>query len=118
MSVVSLKTHLICTGVNEEYFVKWCGKLIDTRPRLKNGLPIFIVVGTDGRVELNTIDIATIEKCAKYMSHPRGRESFTSDCARIYLLEENDNERLMGKVFHNHIKKYQQMFDKFESINT
>lgn len=111
-----LKTHLICTDVHEEYFVKWCGKLIDSHPQLKNGLPIFIVVGADGRSELNTIDIELIEKCARTLSHPRGKESFTTDCARIYLLEEDGTERLMGKVIHNHIKKYQQMYDKFEYV--
>ena len=116
MSTVMLKTHLICTDVHEEYFVKWCGKLKDAKPLLKNGLPIFIVIGTDGRMELNTIDIKAIEQCAKNLSHPRGREAITSDCARIYLLEEDDNQRLMGKVFHTHVKQYQQMYDRFEYI--
>ena len=116
MSTVMLKTHLICTDVHDEYFVKWCGKLKDAKPLLKNGLPIFIIVGADGRMELNTIDIKEIERCAKNLCHPRGRESITSDCARIYLLEEDDNERLMGKVFQTHVKQYQQMYDKFECI--
>ena len=114
MQEVMLKTHLICTGISEEYFVKWCGKLANVNPFLKNDLPIFIIVGADGRMELNTIDIKTIEKCAKNLSHPRGRESFTTDCVRIYMLDENENEVLMGKVFHNHVKQYQQMFDRFE----
>ena len=116
MSTVSIKTHLICTGMYDNYYVKWCGKLIDARPQLKNGLPIFIIIGTDGRIELNTIDIQTIEKCSKYLCHPRGRAAITSDCARIYLLEEDGSERLMGKVFQNHVKQYQQMYDKFEYI--
>ena len=116
MSDVMLKTHLICTGVREEYFVKWCGKLIDAHPLLKNGLPVFIIISADGRTELNTIDIQTIEKYAKYACHPRGRSSTTFDCVRIYLLEEDGSERLMGKVFQNHIKQYQQMFDRFEYV--
>lgn len=116
MSEAMVKTHLICTGISDEYFIKWCGKMIDAKPFLKNGLPVFIVVGTDGRMELNTIDIKTIEHCAKSMSHPRGRESITSDCARIYILEEDGSETLMGKVFHNHVKQYQQMYDRFEYI--
>ena len=116
MQEVMLKTHLIVSDVHEEYFVKWCGKMIDVKPQLKNGLPVFVVVGTDGRMELNTIDIKSIEKCAKSLSHPRGKAAITSDCARIYILEENGAETLMGKVFHNHVKQYQQMFDKFEYI--
>ena len=111
-----LKTHLICTGLTDEYFVKWCGKLVDVKPALKNGLPIFIVVGGGGRMELNTIDIKTIEKCAKSLCKPRGREAITTDCARIYILEEDESETLMGKVFHNHVKQYQQMFDRFQYI--
>lgn len=111
-----LKTHLIVTDVHEEYFVKWRGKMANVRPLLKNDLPVFIVVGSDGRIELNTIDIKMIERCAKSVSHPRGKEAFTSDCARIYIVEEDGTETLMGKVFHNHVKQYQQMFDKFEYV--
>ena len=116
MREVALKTHLICTGVHEEYFVKWCGKIKDVKPCLKNGLPIFIIVSSEGRMELNTIDIRFIEDCAKNFTHPRGRESITSDIARIYILEEDDRETLMSKVFHTHIKQYQQMYDKFEQV--
>jgi len=116
MQEVMLKTHLFCAGVTEEYSVKWCGKLANVTPSLKNDLPIFIIVGSEGRIELNTIDIKLIERCAKNLSHPRGKESFTTDCARIYILDEHENEVLMGKVFHNHIKQYKQMFDRFEYI--
>lgn len=116
MQEVALKTHLICTGVHEEYFVKWCGKIKDVKPYLKNELPVFIIVSSEGRVELNTIDIKFIEDCAKNFTRPHGRESITSDVARIYILEEDDKETLMGKVFHTHIKQYQQMYDKFERI--
>jgi len=116
MQEVMLKTHLICTGIANEFFVKWCGKMANVRPLLKNDLPVFVVVGSDGRMELNTIDIKSIERCAKSVSHPRGREAFTSDCARIYIVEEDGTETLMGKVFHNHVKQYQQMYDRFEYI--
>ena len=111
-----LKTHLICTEITDEYFVKWCGKFSDVKPVLKNNLPIFIIVAGGGRMELNTIDIKAIEKCAKNLCRPRGREAITTDCARIYILEEDESETLMGKVFHNHVKQYQQMFDRFEYI--
>ena len=116
MSEVMLKTHLITTDVHEEYFVKWCGKLANVKPMLKNDMPIFIIVAGGGRMELNTIDIKAIEKCAKSLCRPRGTESITTDCARIYILEEDESETLIGKVFHNHVKKYQQMFDRFEYI--
>jgi len=114
---VKLKTHLIITDINDEYFVKWCGKLLDAKPLLKNGLPIFTIVGSCGRVELNTIDITLIERCAKRLSHPRGRSAFTTDSTCIYLQEEDGTEKLMGTVLHNRIKKYQPMYDPFEKIN-
>ena len=113
MQEIMLKTHLIVSDVHEEYSVKWCGKLADVKPLLKNDLPVFVIVGTDGRMELNTIDIKMLEKCAKSLSHPHGREAITSDCARIYIIEEDGTETLMGKVFHTHVKQYQQMYDKF-----
>ena len=113
---VKLKTHLIITDINDEYSVKWCGKLIDTKPLLKNGLPVFIIVGSCGRIELNTIDIELIERCAKRLSHPRGKAAFTTDSTRIYLQEEDETEKLMGIVLHNRIKKYKPMYDPFEKI--
>ena len=116
MSEVKLKTHLIVTDVHDEYKVKWYGKLIDVKPLIKNGLPVFVIIGSDYRLELNTIDINYIEKCAKKMCHPRGRASITSDSTRIYIVEEDETETLMGEVIDTHIKQYQQMYDKFEYI--
>ena len=116
MAIVNLKTHLIISDMHEEYFVKWTGKMKDVNPLIKNGLPVFVVVGSEGRIELNTIDIKTIEKTAKSLTHPHGRGAFTTDYAYIYIVEEDEAETLMGKVIHNHIKQYQQMFDKFEEI--
>lgn len=116
MAIVNLKTHLIISDMHEEYFVKWTGKMSNVKPLIRNGLPVFVVVGSDGRIELNTLDIKDIEKTAKSLTHPRGREVFTTDYARIYIVEEDETETLMGKVTHNHIKQYQQMFDKFETI--
>ena len=116
MAIVNLKTHLIISDMHEEYFVKWTGKMSNVKPLIRNGLPVFVVVGSDGRIELNTLDIKDIEKTAKSLTHPRGREAFTTDYARIYIVEEDETETLMGKVTHNHIKQYQQMFDKFETI--
>ena len=116
MQEVKLKTHLIVTDIHEEYTVKWCGKLIDVKPLLKNGLPIFVLSGNQGRLELNTIDIQYIEQCAKKFCRAHGRAAITSDVVDIYILDEDENQKLMGHVFHNHVKQYQQMYDKFEYI--
>ena len=38
MSEVLIKTHLIITAVHEEYSIKWIGKILDTKPKIKNKL--------------------------------------------------------------------------------
>lgn len=112
MQEVSVKTHLIVTDIHEEYFIKWCGKIMDAKPLFQNNLPIFVIISSTGRVELNTADMQLIENRAKSMTNPHGRAAITTDIARIYIKEENDNEKLIGKVIHNHIKQYAPMFDK------
>ena len=108
----AIKTHLIVTDIHEEYFVEWCGRIADTRPLLKNGLPIFIIVSSTSRVELNTIDINWIEDCAKSITNPRGRAAVTTDKARIYIKEIDGRKSCIGVVTHNHIKTYAAMYDK------
>ena len=112
MEEVLIKSHLIVTDVHEEYHIRWIGKIIDTKPKFKNGKPIFVVVGGNGRMELNTTDMARIEKCAKMCTQPKGRSAVTTDTARIYIVEEDDNEKLMGILTHNHIKTFAPMYDR------
>ncbi len=114
MSEVLLKTHLIVTSIHEEYDINWCGKILDAKPKFKNDKPIFIIVGGGGRMEINTIDIKRVEKCAKLVTAPKGRQSITTDTARIFILEEDDNEKLLGILTHRHIKDYAPMYDKVE----
>jgi len=111
MEEVLIKSHLIVTDVHEEYNIKWIGKILDAKPKIKNGKPIFIVVGSGGRMELNTTDMARIEKCAKLLTQPRGRQAVTTDTARIFIQEEDDSEKLMGILTHNHVKTFAPMFD-------
>ena len=112
MREISIKSHLIVTDIHEKYNVKWIGRILDTKPKLKNGKPIFIVVGSGGRIELNTTDMNRIEECAKLLTRPRGRQSVTTDTARILIQEEDDNEKLMGVLTHNHIKTFAPVYDK------
>lgn len=35
MAEVLVKTHLIVTDVHEEYNINWCGKIINTKPKIK-----------------------------------------------------------------------------------
>lgn len=116
MGEVKLKTHLIVSDIHDEYCIKWCGSVIGSNPLIKNGKPIFVVIGKGGRIELNTVNIAAVEKAAKSVTRPKGRESFTTDTAYIYLLQEDYSQKMLGKVIHNHIKQYQQMYDTFEQF--
>ena len=108
---IMVKTHLIVSDVHEEYHMKWCGKIRDTKPKFENGKPIFAIVGSGGRIELNTTDMKRIENCAKLLTRPRGRQAVTTDTAQIYIKEENEKETLLGILTHNHVKTYQQMYD-------
>jgi len=112
MQEVLIKSHLIVTDVHEEYHIDWCGKIIDTKPKFENGKPIFVIVGGKGRMELNTTDMTRVEKCAKMCTQPRGRSAVTTDMARIFIKEVDDNEKLMGIVTHNHVKTFAPMYDR------
>ena len=112
MDEVLIKSHLIVTDVHDEYHIKWLDKIIDTKPQFKNNKPIFIVTGGGGRMELNTTDMARIEHCAKLCTRPKGRSAVTTDTARIYILGEDDTEKLIGVLTHDHVKTYSQMYDR------
>lgn len=114
--IVKINTHPIVSETHEEYCIKWEGKIIETKPKLKNGKPIFFIRSSRGCIELNTIDMEYIERTAKSLTYPRGRDSITSDEAYIYIIEENDKKTLLGIVTHKHIKEYKQMYDEFEYI--
>lgn len=116
MSTVMLKTHLIVAGIHEEYSIKWTGRIIDAKPLFRNNMPVFILISSEHRVELNTTDMKYIEDCAKKMTAPHGKQAVTSDTTRIYLLEEDGSQKLMGQVIHNHVKEYRQMYDPFEKV--
>lgn len=108
----SIKTHLIITSIHDEFSMNWCGKIIDTKPLFKNDMPVFIVVGRRGRVELNTFDMARIENIAKQLTQPKGRAAIRTDKSYIYIKEENENEALLGVMTHRNIKTYAPMYDK------
>lgn len=112
MEEVAIKTHLIITDIHEEYDVKWCGKIIDTQPIFENGKPVFILISSTSRLELNTIDMKYIEECAKRITNPRGRSAVTTDKTYIYIKEITGENTCIGVVTHNHVKSYAPMYDK------
>lgn len=112
MEEVLVKTHLIVTDIHDEYNIKWCGRILDAKPKFKNNKPIFAIVGGKGRMEVNSTDMKYIEDCAKCLASPKGRTAITTDTARIYIVQEDDSEKLLGIVTQNHIKSYAPMYDK------
>lgn len=112
MHEVKVKTHLIITDIHNEYHMNWCGKVLDTKPLLNDrGLPTFVVVGSKGRVEVNTVDMKYLEDCAKRLTNPRGRSAISSDSANVYIKETNGTERLMSVLFHKRVKTFAPMYD-------
>ena len=112
MKEVMIKSHLIITDIHDEYHMDWCGKIADAKPMLKNGLPIFVIIGTRGRIELNTIDMKRIESAAKTLTYPKGKSAVSIDKARIYIKEEDGNDFLLGVMTHKNVKTFAPMFDK------
>ena len=112
MEEVMVKTHLIITDIHDEYHMNWCGKIAEVKPLLKNGLPLFIIIGTKGRLELNTVDMKYLERSAKLMTRPKGRSAITTDTARIYIKEVDGNDFLLGVLTHKNVKTFSPMHDK------
>ena len=112
MEEIALKTHLIITDIHDEYHMNWCGKIAEASPLLINGLPLIVIIGTRGRIELNTIDMKWIEHNAKILTRPKGRSAVSVDTSRIYIKEIDGNEMLLGVMTHKNIKTFAPMHDK------
>ena len=112
MQEVMIKSHLIITDIHNEYHMDWCGKIADAKPMLKDGLPIFVIIGTRCRIELNTIDMKRIVSAAKTLTYPKGKSAVSIDKARIYIKEEDGNDFLLGVMTHKNVKTFAPMFDK------
>ena len=113
MHEVKVKTHLIVTDTHNEYHMNWCGKIFDTKPLLnESGLPTFIIIGTEGRVEVSTVDMKYLEDCAKRLTRPSGRSAISEDSSRIYIKEAGGSQKLIGVLFHKRIKTFAPMYDK------
>ena len=47
MEEILIKSHLIITDIHDEYEMNWCGKIVDAKPKLENGMPILLVLLLD-----------------------------------------------------------------------
>lgn len=111
MQEVMVKTHLIIKDIQDEYKIKWCGSIIDSNPIFVNDKPVFAIVGSNHRIELNTSNMKEIEKFAKRITKPKGRKAFTSDRSLIYIKEADGGQKLVGIVTHNRYKTFAPMYD-------
>ena len=113
MQEIMIKTHLIIKDIHEEYDMNWCGKLFDAKPALnENGMPNFVIIGSKSRMEINTIDINYLERCAKKLTSPKGRGAVSTDKAYVYIKEVGGNEKLLGILTHKRVKTFAPMYDK------
>ena len=100
-------TRFICIDSRNEYHMKWHKKITDTNPLFThNGKLSFAIVGTKGRMEVNTLDMNYLESCAKLMTVPKGRSSVSSDKAYIYIKEKDGKTQMLGTLTHNYIKTF------------
>ena len=106
------KPHFVVKDIQDDYRINWCGKIVDANPVIKNNNPVFVLIGSQNRLELNTIDFAYIEKCAKHMTHPKGRQAVTFDSVRIYIKEVSGNEMLLGVLSHIRTKTFMPVYGK------
>ena len=113
MQETMIKTHLVITDIHEEYHMNWCGKLLDAKPALnENGRPIFVIIGSQSRMELSTIDMNYLENCAKRLTYPKGRGAVSIDKAYIYIKEVDGHEKPLGVLTHKRVKSFAPMYDK------
>lgn len=112
MEEILIKSHLIITDIHDEYEMNWCGKIVDAKPKLENGMPIFIIIGSKGRMEMSTIDMKRLENAAKLLTRPKGRSAVSTDTSRIYIKEVDGNDFLLGVMTHKNVKTFAPMFDK------
>lgn len=116
MSIIGEKTKFILLKTENNFYTKWCGRMIDSNPIIQNNKFIFVVISSDTRLEINTNDINYVEKIAKKMTKPKGRQAVASDSVRIYIKEKFDNEKLLGILFHNRIKVFAPVYDNKEEL--
>ena len=110
------KTKFIVLDTQDDFHTKWCGRIIDSDPIIKNNKPIFVIVSGRCRLELNTNDMNYVERMAKKATCPKGRQAITSDSARIYIKEKSNNEMLLGVIFHIKTKTFAPIQDKEEKL--
>lgn len=101
-----VNTRLICIGCEDEYQMKWVGKIIDTNPIFIDNQFSFVIIGSQSRIEVNTMDFNRLENIAKRITVPKGRSAVSTDKAYIYIKEVSGKDKMIGVLTHNRIKTF------------
>lgn len=99
-------TRFICIGCDDNFQMKWVKKIIDTNPCFDGDKLSFVIIGSNSRVEISTMDFNRLENVAKRITAPKGRSAISTDKAYIYIKEVDGNEKLIGILTHNRIKTF------------
>ena len=99
-------TRLICIGCDDNFQMKWIRKIIDTNPIFDEDKLSFVIIGSNSRIEISTMDFNRLENVAKRITVPKGRSAISTDKAYIYIKEVGGGEKLMGVLTHNRIKTF------------
>ena len=101
-----VNTRLICIGCDDEYQMKWVKKIADTNPIFNQNKLSFVIISSQSRVEIDTLNFKRLEECAKKLTAPKGRSAVSTDKSYIYIKEIDGNEKLIGILTHNRIKNF------------
>ena len=113
MKEVMLKTHLIIKDIHDEYYMNWCGTIANVQPAFtEKGQLMFAIVSSNSRIEINTLDMSELERVAKRITSPKGRNAVARDIARIYVIDHKQEQHLIGELVHKRIKTFAPMYDK------
>lgn len=99
-------TRFICIGCDDNFQMKWIKKIIDTNPSFDGDKLSFVIIGSNSRIEISTMDFNRLENVAKQITVPKGRSAISTDKAYIYIKEVGGVETLMGVLTHNRIKTF------------
>jgi hypothetical protein len=57
--------RLICIGCDDHFQMKWIRKIIDTNPSFDGDKLSFVIIGSNSRIEISTMDFNRLENVAK-----------------------------------------------------
>ena len=110
---VEVKPTLICIDSRDEYELKWTGRIIDANPAFdEKGQLNFIIISSQSRVEVNTLDLSYLEKIAKKLTYPKGRGAVSTDKAYIFVRSVDGKQYPLGTFTHQKLRTFAPVYGK------